>query len=419
MVGPAVVPTSAWQGREEDGMATTPLWRFGLFCLDPASGCLWRDETLVPLRPKPFALLAYLVAHAGQVVTKERLFEAVWPEAVVSEGVLKDYINQIRKTLSDTPHKPQYIATVHRRGYRFVAPVTTLERSSAEPAAQTPLVAVPAGDPGALPSPYRSPGLVVAREVELAQLQQWWALAQQGHRQLGLISGEAGVGKTTLVDAFVAQLTAAQSVGVGYGQCIEQYGAGEAYLPLLEALGRLGRGPDATRLVEVLRQYAPSWLAHLPALGLAAEVEELQRRSGSSTQERMLRELAEAVDVLTAACPLILVLEDVHWSDTATLDWLSYVARRWEPARLLIVGTYRPIDVLARGHPLRSLVSELRLHRQCQELLLDVWSPAGVVAYLHQRFAGKPCPPELVSLLHQRTQGHPLFLVTVVDDAVR
>jgi len=112
------------------------------------------------------------VAHAGRVVTKERLFEAVWPEAVVSEGVLKDYLNQIRKTLSDTPHRPQYIATVHRRGYRFVAPVTTIERSWTEAAAQTPPVALATEAPGALLSAHRSPGLVVAREVELAQLQQ-------------------------------------------------------------------------------------------------------------------------------------------------------------------------------------------------------------------------------------------------------
>jgi predicted ATPase len=133
----------------------------------------------------------------------------------------------------------------------------------------------------------------------------------------------------------------------------------------------------------------------------------------------MLRELAEAVEALTAAAPLLLILDDVHWSDTATLDWLGYMARRWEPAGLLMLITYRPLEALARGHPLRSLVSELWLHRQCQELQLDVWSPAGVAAYLHQRFAGKPCPPALVSLLTQRTQGHPLFLVTVVDDAVR
>jgi DNA-binding winged helix-turn-helix (wHTH) protein len=205
-------------------MATTPLWRFGLFCLDPASGCLWRDETLVPLRPKPFALLAYLVAHAGQVVTKERLFEAVWPEAVVSEGVLKDYINQIRKTLGDTPHRPQYIATVHRRGYRFVAPVTTLARSAAEAAAQTTPGAATAGLSAARPTALRSSDLAMAREAELAQLHQWWTLAQQGRRQLGLISGEAGIGKTTLVDAFAAQVTADQMVRVGYGQCIEQFG---------------------------------------------------------------------------------------------------------------------------------------------------------------------------------------------------
>jgi DNA-binding winged helix-turn-helix (wHTH) protein len=129
-------------------MAPTSRWWFGAFCLDPASGCLWRDETLVPLRPKPFALLAFLVAHADEVVTKERLFEAVWPETVVSEGVLKDYIKQIRKTLGDTPHRPQYIATVHRRGYRFVAPVTTLERVPAAVAVQTTPAAA-AGPPGA------------------------------------------------------------------------------------------------------------------------------------------------------------------------------------------------------------------------------------------------------------------------------
>jgi predicted ATPase len=133
----------------------------------------------------------------------------------------------------------------------------------------------------------------------------------------------------------------------------------------------------------------------------------------------MLRELAEVVDVLTAAWPLILILEDVHWSDTATLDRLSYVAQRWEPARLLIVGTYRPIETLAHGHPLRLLVLEFRLHRQYQELRLDYWSPAGVAAYLHQRFAGKAWPAELAQFLHQRIQGNPLFLVTVVDDAVR
>src|SRR5262249_47704537 len=81
------------------------------------------DEVLLRLPPKPFAVLAYLVAHAGQVVSKETLLEAVWPNTAVTEGVLKTCLGQIRQVLGETARTPQYIATLHRRGYRFVAPV--------------------------------------------------------------------------------------------------------------------------------------------------------------------------------------------------------------------------------------------------------------------------------------------------------
>ena len=98
-------------------------WYFASFRLDPATMCLWQDNQLVPLASKPFAVLAYLVAHAGQVVTKEALLEAVWPETVVSEGVLKTSMGKLRQTLGETARTPQYIDTVHGRGYRFIAPV--------------------------------------------------------------------------------------------------------------------------------------------------------------------------------------------------------------------------------------------------------------------------------------------------------
>jgi DNA-binding winged helix-turn-helix (wHTH) protein len=108
-------------------------WSFPPFRLDTATGSLWRDAQLVPLPPKPLAVLAALVAQAGQVVTKEALLDAVWPDTAVTEGVLKGCIRQIRQVLGETAEAPQYIATVHRRGYRFVAPVTPVAASAEAP----------------------------------------------------------------------------------------------------------------------------------------------------------------------------------------------------------------------------------------------------------------------------------------------
>jgi len=233
------------------------------------------------------------------------------------------------------------------------------------------------------------------------------------------ITGEAGIGKTTLVDAFVAQITATEPVWRGWGQCLEQHGAGEPYLPLLEVLGRWGRGPDGSQLVAMLRQQAPSWLLQLPALVPEDAYEVLQRRGGGVTRERMLRELAEAVEALTATRPVVLVLEDLHWSDGATVDWLAYVARRREAARLLVLGTYRPTEARMQGHPVHTAAQELQRHGQGRALSLGYFSEAAVATYLAQRFETPPLSTGLVRALHQRTTGNPLFLTAVVDMLVR
>jgi predicted ATPase len=259
----------------------------------------------------------------------------------------------------------------------------------------------------------------VARETELVQVQQCLTTALSGVRQVVFITGEAGIGKTTLVDTFVAQMVPADVMYIGRGQCVEQYGAGEAYLPILEVLGQLGRGPDGPRLVELLQQQAPSWLLHMPALLQAPAYAALQHRSAETSRDRMLRELAEAVETLTAERPLLLVLEDLHWSDYATLDWLALVARRRVAARLLVLGTYRPADAMARAHPIRTLTQELQRHGQCTELLLPYLPVAGVSSYLVQRFGAAQVPQGLDKILHQRTNGNPFFLVTVVEELVR
>ena len=129
----------------------------------------------------------------------------------------------------------------------------------------------------------------------------------------------------------------------------------------------------------------------------------------------MVRELADVVETLTAETPLVLVLEDLHWSDYATLDVLALLAQRRAPARLLVLGTYRPVEVIVYAHPLRTLVQTLQHHGHGHVLLLEGLTVGEVTAYLHGRFGGAPCSGALGQAIHQRTEGHPLFMVHVVE----
>src|SRR5262245_58202853 len=284
------------------------------------------------------------------------------------------------------------------------------EESAHRDYAHTPLAASPA-----------RPGTVrlVGREAELTQLQQYLDKATRAERQVVFITGEPGIGKTTVVDAFLEQLASSQDLWITQGQCIEHYGAGEAYLPVLEALSRLGRERGREEVVATLAQYAPTWLSQLPALVNLHEREGLQRALLGATQERMLRELTDALEVLTARHPLVMVLEDLHWSDHATVELVAYLAQRRGPVRLFLIGTYRPVDVLVSCHPLKGAVQELQARGRCEEIRLELLREHDVRAYVRGRFAGEAqetAPLQsLATLLHQRTGGNPLFMVDMVE----
>jgi DNA-binding winged helix-turn-helix (wHTH) protein len=264
-------------------MSESPVTQFGLFTFDPHTGSLWRGTELLPLQPKDAAVLHVLLQHAGQVVPREALLEAVWPETYVTETVLKNRINRLRRLLGDDLKSPHYIETRHRRGYRFIGQLRGGRPAGAERSPDRT-----AAEPGVLPPAVVGP---VGRQQELEQLHSWLAQALGGQRRVVFVTGEAGIGKTTLVEAFLMQVAAMGGVWIAHGQCVEHFGAGEAYRPVLEALDRLCRGPGGTRLVEVLRREAPTWLAQLPGLLSTAEAEALQRLLRGTTQARMLREL--------------------------------------------------------------------------------------------------------------------------------
>ena len=261
----------------------------------------------------------------------------------------------------------------------------------------------------------RSGRQVRGRQRELQRLDTAFRAALDGAAQFIFVAGEAGIGKTTLVDAFTSAVTEAGSAAVAHGQCVEHRGVGEAYLPVLEAVSRLGRSPGSSDLVRVLTERAPAWLLQVPWLVDAEQLETIRQRALGTTRERMLRELPEALEALTALQPLILVLEDLHWSDVSTIDLLDALARRREAARLLVLGTYRPGDAAAGDHPVRSLVRELRIRGLGVELTVGPLTDDGLIELVADRFPGVSVPGALAPILASRTGGSPLFAEKLLD----
>jgi predicted ATPase/DNA-binding winged helix-turn-helix (wHTH) protein len=374
---------------------------FGPFRFDETNQCLWRGSQAIPLRPKAFAVLQYLISHKGVLVTKQQLLNDVWPKTYVSEAVLKDCIRQLRHALNDDAKTPQFIETSHRRGYRFIASLTETKPSPGP----TEAVTTPA-----IIQYTESPSKLLGRDAALAQLRQWLEIALTGNCQTVFVTGEAGIGKTTLVEAFLEQL--GPGICILRGQCLEQYGSSEAYLPILDALSRLD---DDAKIIEALRNCAPSWILQIPHLTTVSE------REGISgvTRERMLREIAEALELITTTTPVVLFLEDLHWSDYSTLDLVSYLARRRRRANLLLIGTYRPVEVIVSEHPLRGVKQELQLHKLCHELPLEYLTLESVYEFLQITFPKHQLPKAFAAIIHKRTEDNPLFIVNLIEFLVQ
>jgi serine/threonine protein kinase/tetratricopeptide (TPR) repeat protein len=259
--------------------------------------------------------------------------------------------------------------------------------------------------------------LVVGREPELNRLNELLQQAAAGSGRVVFITGEPGIGKTSLADAFLRRARNGQpSLIVSRGRCVEQYGTGEAYLPFLDALGALLMGPGRERIATVLRTYAPTWCLQFPgSFCSSGAMEELQRETIGATKERMLRELADALGALAANLPILLLLEDLHWADPSSVDLLRHVCQRIGGQRMLVVATFRPEDVEVSNHPLKNYRVEMKSHKLCEEIALQSLSEAHIAAYLDARFPDNDFPRELATLLVRKTEGHPLFATSLVE----
>jgi DNA-binding winged helix-turn-helix (wHTH) protein/tetratricopeptide (TPR) repeat protein len=370
---------------------------FGAFRLDVGEQRLWKGSDELRIRRKPFAILRFLTANPLRLVTQEEVVVEVWGKIAMSESLLRTHMSELRRVLSEGS-----IETVVGRGYRFLLAVET-EKLGLKARAADAVAAHPTG-----------PNLV-GRSAESDTLRQTFEAALDQKRQMVFIAGEPGIGKSTLVDAFLAEVAAPDGALIASGSCIEHLGVAEAYLPVLAALGALCRGAGDRRFVQILARHAPTWLAQMPGLIADEELQSLALRIQGASQARMLRELADALDVIAAERPLVLLLEDVHWADHSTIDLLAILGARREPARILVVATYRPQEI-TKADALARVIAELRGRKQAAALNLQSWSQAAVSDYLAQRFPVARFPGNLARCIQEMTGGNPLFAVAIVDD---
>ena len=375
---------------------------FDPFVLDLGSERLLRGREPIELRPKTWKLMRFLAENPGRLLTKDELLDEVWADVAVTPASLNQAIRELRQALGDDAREPRYIQTVHRRGFRFIA---ALERVDANGVA---------GMERGVSEGRARPG-IFGREAELQRLHELFARATAGERQLVFVTGDEGIGKTTLMRAFLDDLGADQRnlFFAGGGQCVELLGAHESYLPVLDALDRLTREARESTLQRILERYAPTWVAHLPWLGAPDETQGNPVPTGSPA--RMLREFCVAIEALAAERPLVVWLEDLHWCDAATVDLLRAIAQRREPARVLVIATYRPVEVAIRDHPIGRLKRKLVVQKAAYELALETLRADAVESIIGGRFGDSQWRHPLSLLIHDHSDGNPLFVEVATD----
>ena len=412
------MPVSAPLGAED-------AYEFGAFQLHCGERVLWHLGQRLDVSGKPFEVLALLVKNAGHTLTKQALLNALWPDVAVQENNIAVAVRTVRRVLQEHAPDTVFIETVPRRGYRWVQPSRAIAAPRVSSARRSGPALLARATPDALLLPSAAHGQsreepFVGRESELRGLEARWAAAQDGAGGVVFISGEPGMGKSALMQRFLALTfgsTHRSLLLAGY--CQPLLGSAEPYLPWLEALRAALAGPVRRLWVQALRQHAPAWRARLPT---SFEPNEQPADAGgrASVWRRPSlgpRELVEAILSVASEHSLLLVLEDMHWADASSVDVLRLLLPRLDCERALVLVSYRPVEMAlgpSAPPPLGVLLNHLDCQGRRDELCLEGLGQTQLQHYLSERFGTRPFTAALAEAIWQQTEGLPLFVTCLV-----
>ena len=351
------------------------IWTFANFELDERNCVLQRDGEPVPIRRRVFAVLHYLLAHSGALVTKEELLANVWPNESIVEAVLPQNIAILRQLLGDD-HKPgKFIQTVHGRGYRFIAPVT---RSGVQPTAAVH-------------------NACIGRDHVLSELTALIDVACDGTGQSIVLQGDAGIGKTTLLHE-VSEHARARGVLVLAAHCQDAAGAPSFWpwqqilRPLIALTGR-EPGPELSTL---LGESSP------------AELGSADSRAASEARFRMFDSITALIAEVSAAQPIMLTFDDWHWADHASVQLLCFVARELRRRPVVLLSTVRTLQIAVEEVAQATLASWLASSHVRLVNLRGLTQAA--TAQLARQVLGQELKPEWLDGVHEISDGNPFHV---------
>lgn len=357
------------------------IYEFDDFRVDTGHFLLTKNGHSTPITPTVFRILVFLLERAGQVVAKSELISFVWPDSYVEEGNLNRNVSTLRKALGEKPSDHKFIETIPKTGYRFV---TSVRRIEYQP---------PTGNGHKILDEVAP--RIVGRDSERQELGCAFDQAQQGHGGLVCVSGEVGLGKTALMDIFIDDLGRKGLVfHVARGRCSESLTETEPFMPWIEALGGLAREESVS---EFMQKAAPTWHKEI-------------NHAGSGQARRMKRELLDFCRQVSPIYPLLIVIDDFHWADVASVDLVAFLATRLESTRTLIVLSYRMTEMKVNRHPFLQVRSDLLSRHACSEIKLGFLGPQHVAAHLELEYPEKQFAPDYADFLHAKTEGNPLFI---------
>ncbi len=251
----------------------------------------------------------------------------------------------------------------------------------------------------------------VGREAELGELRGAADESLEGRGRMVLIAGEPGIGKTRTAEE-LATYAQVRGANVHWGRCLEDEGA-PAYWPWVQAIRSYVRGADPVALAWEMGRGAADIARVVPEVAdRVGEVSSPDEGDDESARFRLFDSIAGFLASAATSRPLVVVLDDLHWADEPSLLLLQFIARGLGDSRLLVIGTYRDVE-LGRHHPLSRVLGELPGAGAMARVALHGLSEAEVRHYI-EITAGDGPAPELVSAVHDQTEGNPFFLAEVV-----